>query len=412
MPHEPTEPALLTASLRASPLYDLVLYDRLPIPQRAALAELAQDAGFYGVLRLREDGSGPPPGASPPVQSALKSVDRDTALLFLTLREPGPLPSYVRAQLGEAAPRTVARLVADGVLEIESKGAFLSGAAALSRLGEEPGGRDQAPGKPPGAGRIADLSAAALRYGQALALGDPALLAWRLYSYNRQPLTSRWSRLLPTPQAMARHLGIDARGAHRKLLDRAWTPVEMTGWLAWLARPRAGRADGESRAGGPTWKLYVSPRAEGLAEGFGAVLEALTAARATQFKVGSDAGGLLRPDKIVAYFPSYERLAEAAASVLARLDGVPAQGVPFTAEIGGGGLLSWGVDPPDDQRSVLGGGRESWRVWVAHRLAWALIAARPEEKTVEPWRFALERVRLEGVDTATWTPSAALWKEA
>jgi hypothetical protein len=398
---------LLTLTLRANPLYELVLYDRLPAPQRAALAELAQDPGFYGVLRLREDGSAPPAGPQ-----ALKSVDRDTALLFLTLREPGPLPSYVRAQLGEAAPRTVARLVADGVLGIESGGDFLSGPTALARLG------DGGPGEPaPGAGRIAALSAAALRYGQALALNDPSLLAWRLYSYNRQPLTPRWARLLPTPEAMARHLGIAPRGAHRKLLDRAWTPVEMAGWLAWFARPRQGRepSDGAAgRAGGPTWKLYVSPRAEGLAEGFGAVLEALTAARATQFKVGSDANGLLRPDKIVAYFPSYERLAEAAASVLARLDGVPAQGVPFTAEIGGGGLLSWGVDPPDDQRSVLGGGRESWRVWVAHRLAWALIAARPEdpeEKTIEPWRFALERVRLDGVDTATWTPSAALWKE-
>jgi len=146
------------------------------------------------------------------------------------------------------------------------------------------------------------------------------------------------------------------------------------------------------------------------------VLEALTAARATQFKVGADASGLLRPDKIVAYFPSYERLAAAADAVLARLDGAPAQGVPFTAEIGGGGLLSWGVDPPDDVRSVLGGSRESWRVWVAHRLAWALLTARntaidPQEHSLEPWRFALERVRLEGIDTATWTPSAALWKE-
>jgi hypothetical protein len=196
----------------------------------------------------------------------------------------------------------------------------------------------------------------------------------------------------------------------------------MTGWMAWWARPRAGSGGGESserRPGGPTWKLYVSPRAEVLAESFGAVLAALTAARALQFKVGSDAGGVLRPDKIVAYFPSYERLAAAADSVLQRLDGAPAQGVPFTAEIGGGGLLSWGVDPPDAERSVLGGGRESWRVWVAHRLAWALIAGRGNisegaegTQGYEPWRFALERVRLEGVDTETWTPSATLWKEA
>jgi hypothetical protein len=404
----PGQEILLTAALRASPLYDLVLYDRLAAGEQAALAELVRDSGFYGVLRARDDSG---PAAAAP--RALKSVDRDTALLFLTLREPGPLPAYVRAQLGESAARMVARLVADGVLEVASGGGFLSGAAALAQLG---GGNERMPGK----GRIAELSAAALRYGQALGLGDPELLAWRLYSYNRQPLTPRWSRLLPTPAAMAQHLGIDAGGANRRLLDRDWEPAAMASWLAWYARPRAGEASG-GRAGGPTWKLYVSPRPEGLAGGFAAVLAALTAARATQFKVGADATGLLRPDTIVAYFPSYERLAAAADAVLARLDGAPAQGVPFTAEIGGGGLLSWGVDPPDDVRSVLGGSRESWRVWVAHRLAWALLTARdvPDkasdkaaEASLEPWRFALERVRLEGVDTETWAPGAALWKEA
>jgi len=407
MPSTPAQEILLTARLRANPLYDLVLYDRLSAPERTALAELAKDPGFYGVLRHRDS-------ATP----SLKSVDRDTALLFLTLREPAELPSYVRAQLGQAAMRTVARLVADGVLEVESGGAYLSGAAALARLPMS--GGKPAPGER--GGRIATLSVAALRYGQALALNDPALLTWRLYAYNRQPLTPRWQRLVPDPEAMARHLGIGAGGAHRKLLDSAWLPAEMAGWMAWFARPRAGEA-GEGgpgrRSGGPTWKLYVSPRAEALAESFGAVLEALTAARALQFKVGCDAGGLLRPDKVVAYFPSYERLAAAAGSVLARLDGAPAQGVPFTAEIGGGGLLSWGVDPPDAERSVLGGGRESWRVWVSHRLAWALSAAQTSARKtpdalvepIEPWRFALERVRLEGVDTETWAPGAALWKE-
>jgi len=405
MPSTPGQEILLTASLRANPLYDLVLYDRLSAPERAALAELTKDPGFYGVLRRRDAAA-----TSATSATSFKSVDRDTALLFLTLREPGTLPSYVRGQLGEAAPRTVARLVADGVLEVANGGGYLSGPAALPHL---TAAVDRAAGSG-GTGRIAELSAAALRYGQALALSDPTLLSWRLYAYNRQPLTPRWQRLLPTPGALERHLGIDAGGAHRKLLDSAWLPSEMAGWMAWWARPRAGGGgeSSERRPGGPTWKLYISPRAEALAESFGAVLAALTAARALQFKVGSDAGGLLRSDKIVAYFPSYERLAAAADSVLARLDGAPAQGVPFTAEIGGGGLLSWGVDPPDAERSVLGGGRESWRVWVAHRLAWALVAGRgTADATIEPWRFALERVRLEGVDTETWTPSAMLWKE-
>ena len=61
----------------------------------------------------------------------VKAVDRDTALLFLTLREPGPLPSYVRSALGEATGRTIARLIADGVLEAEKDGESVWGPAAL-----------------------------------------------------------------------------------------------------------------------------------------------------------------------------------------------------------------------------------------------------------------------------------------
>ncbi len=174
--------------------------------------------------------------------------------------------------------------------------------------------------------------------------------------------------------------------------------------LALPRRPRGGRTAPEGSA---TWKLYVSPAPEALAASFGAVLEALAAGRAAQFKIGAGAGGLLRPDKIVAYFPDFERLAAAAEAVSSRLAGVPAQGVPFTSEIGGDGLLSWGMDPPVSERGAWGG-RESWRLWLTHRLARALLAARAAE-TPEPWHFALERVRLEGVDTGSWTPAASLW---
>lgn len=376
---------------RASPAYELVLFDRLPDGERQALADLARDPDFYGVLRPREGGG-----------LTLKSADRDTALLFLTLREPGPLPAYAAAQLGEAASRVLARFVADGVLEVERDGAFVSGPAALD-LFLRPvagGGRE---------GRIAALSLAALRCAQALPSDDPRILALRLYAYNRVPLTPRWkSRLADTP-AVERHLGIAPGGPHRKALDRAWQRLaDREGWISWISR--AVDSDGE-RPDAPTWKLYVSPRPESLvtegAEAFGAILEALTAARARQFKVGRDAGGLLRADKIVSYFPSFERLAEAADAVVTRLAGTPAQGVPFTSEIGGDGLLSWGMDPPRSERAASQG--ESWRAWLSMRLARDLLAAR-QAAAPEPWRFALDRLRLEGVDTETWTPGALLWK--
>lgn len=377
---------LLGRAFRANPRYELTLWDRLAPEERRAFDRLpAEDPDLYGVLRPREGAAG----------LGAKAVDRETALLFLTLREPGALPAYVRSVLGEGTGRTIARLVADGVLEIEADGGFVSGSAAFA------GRQDHEAG-----GRLAGLSIAALQYGQALAIDDPLRLSFRLYGYNRRPLTPRWQRLLASPEAARAYLGIGPGGANRSALDRAWTaspPSEA--WLSW--RLRGGERASLGREG--TWKLYVSPAPEALADSFGAVLDALTAGRAAQFKIGSGAVGLLRPDKIVAYFPDFERLAKAAEAVAARLGGVPAQGVPFTSGIDGGGLLSWGMDPPASERAAWGG-RESWRLWLTHRLARALLAARGAEG-LEPWRFALERVRLEGIDTGSWTPAANLWSQ-
>jgi len=292
--------------------------------------------------------------------------------------------------------------VADGVLEIRDGEDFVSGARALAVVGEER--------KAEGGGRLAELSREALRYDQALAVDDPLALSWRLYGFNRRPVTPHWKRLLPSPEAVERHLGIEKGGKNRPALNRVWEPGKSTEfWLTWHAR-RAGRREASSGIGDAVYKLYASPAPEALEEGFGEILDALSASGARQFKVGADAAGLLRPDKIVAYFPDFDHLSEAAGRLAERLAGMPAQGVPFTSEIGGDGLLSWGVDPPREE-SPLGG--ESWRLWLTQRLARALLSARSAGGSigdVEPWRFALERVRLEGVDTDTWTPGAMLWK--
>ncbi|HYO15931.1 MAG TPA: hypothetical protein VE685_22250 [Thermoanaerobaculia bacterium] len=377
---------LLGRTFRASPSYELVLFDRLTLRERQTLEHLRDDPGFYGVLRPREVGS----------RQGVKSVDRETALLFLTLREPGPLPSYLETALGEEIGRTIARLVADGILEVEEEGAFLSGPAVFVGTGGEAG-----------QGRLAELSLAALRYGQELDLDDPRLLSLRLYGYNRRPLTPRWKRLLASAEAVQAHLGLASGGASRRLLDGIWTPLRASeAWLSW--RIRSG--DPSSRPDGATFKLYVSPVLEALGESFGEILAALAVTRAPCFKIGADAAGLLRPDKIVAWFPDFERLVGAAHAIASRLEGVAAQGVPFTSEIAGEGLLSWGADPPAGAGAW--GTSESWRLWLTHRLARALLDGRAAEGAeIEPWRFALERVRLEGVDPETWTPGALLRRE-
>ena len=45
-------------------------------------------------------------------------------------------------------------------------------------------------------------------------------------------------------------------------------------------------------------------------------------------------------------------------------------------------------------------------------MAAALLRAQREDSgDVAPWRFALERVRRQGVDVDRWVPSATLWRE-
>jgi hypothetical protein len=132
-------------------------------------------------------------------------------------------------------------------------------------------------------------------------------------------------------------------------------------------------------------------------------VEAFTDCGAQAFKVGNDVYGLLRPDKFVAYFADFDRLIEAAARILSALNDCPAHGVPFTGDLGGDGLLSWGTDPAAGQPGLPWEDRGSWRLWVAGHLAAALVAARRREG-IQPWRFALARLAVAGVDPDTWTP--------
>jgi hypothetical protein len=121
--------------------------------------------------------------------------------------------------------------------------------------------------------------------------------------------------------------------------------------------------------------------------------------------------GLLRPDKLVAYFTDQETLMSVADRLGERLRGMTAHGVPFTAAIDGDGLLSWGVDPPAAARPLSWQPQQSWRSWISLALAGALLEARQGGADVPPARFAVQRLGLEGVDTERWAPSPTLWRE-
>jgi hypothetical protein len=377
---------ILERVFRSNPAYELVAFDRLPPDRQELFAELAGDPDFYGLLLPRVSGA-----------HSIKSVCRETAQLVRSMVQCGPLPRYVLDQTKDNTNQAIAELVLDEVLEVEHEGRFISGPEAYPLIYPT-----HAASEP--TGLLPRLSQAALEYGQALAIDDPIRLSSRLYFYNRIPLTPSWTLRLPTEEAVSEFLGVSA-AANRTCLQKNWrlaeSPAAHQPWFQW--RSRSNRpADDERRHG---YKLYVSPQPEALPAAFSAVVEVLEDSSAHFFKVGRNAMGLLRPDKLVVYFKDFEPLEETARELAIRLSGYPAHGVPFTAALGDDGLLSWGVDPLPEKGALSWQGPESWRLWITNRLAIGLVSARKNIRgTLQPWKFALERLRLENVDTVTWAP--------
>jgi hypothetical protein len=392
------------AVFQSNARYELVLFDRLSAAEQELLADLRKQPELYGVLRPTDESG-----------LSVKSVGRETALLYLTMREQGTLPEYARALAAADHGAGIARLVLDQILEIRHGDRFVSGGEAYELL-------YGARATPVAGNRLQQLSIAALRYGESLAVADVGELSLRLYNYHRLPITSRWRHMYGDPARVAERLGVASGGRYAAFLESRWQAVTETGgdersddrlgagWLSWVTRrqpaPQAGGAT-------ITHKLYVSPMPEFVDNVFAITLKTLTETQALQLKVGADAEGLLRPDKCVAYFSSSDALRHAADALAPRLDGCPAHGVPFTAALDDEGLLSWGVDPPASQHLLNWQPRESWRFWLTNRLANALLTAKRASVTsatrYPPWQYALERVRLEGVDTTSWTPTDTLW---
>ncbi len=230
-----------------------------------------------------------------------------------------------------------------------------------------------------------------------------------MYFFNRQPVSPYWKRRYPTKAAVSDYLGLD-KGGTGSILRHSWSKVKRNspfdGWHLWRARG-TGRRPRKAKA---SYKVYVSPNCGYVREAFQATLEVISTGLAHSVKVGDDVYGLLRPDKIVVYCNSLEEVQEIGDSLFNKLAGCPVHGVPFTAELGKDGLLSWGVDPPRTEQVLDWQERQSWRLWITNRLAAALLTARAgKAQDIEPWRFALERLELEGVDTTTWTPRGNIW---
>ena len=369
-PPDPT-----AARYRAARRYRLVPPDELPASIAPHFAACRDDPEFGGALLPRGHETGP-----------VRALTRAAADLFRSLARP-----RVVDPAAAGGPNALARLVLDGVIEVERRGGF------VSRAGAHPLYFDGSP--PPRKGsRLAAVSDDAVRYAESLGIHDPRVLRQRLYRYHCRPASPEWRRRLADDGAVSRFLRLGR--AARRGVAHGLEP----GWHYW----RPSRTTARSA---PAFKLYVSPGIEDAPAALAATLAILGRARGmVAAKAGRDVHALLRPDKLVAYFRDAEALHTVAGELGAALRGMPAHGVPFTADLTGDGLLSWAADPPADTISLDWAGDGSWRVWIASRLASSLALAASEADAAAPaWLFAVDRLSLDGVDPATWAPSAGVW---
>jgi hypothetical protein len=196
-------------------------------------------------------------------------------------------------------------------------------------------------------------------------------------------------------------LGLTSGGWARRRLAQVYDGATYPGWHSFSHRDIA-------PANGIRFKLYASPRPEALAYAFPLIVERFCRLDVRSFKVGRSLDGLLRPDKIVAYFETRAELDQAATDLASALVGCSAQGVPFTAPFGGtettdDGLLSHGIDPPPEIEAA------SWRAWITQRLAGFLVQVRPATGPAAA-EAALLAAEHAGIDTCTWAADEALFK--
>jgi hypothetical protein len=240
-------------------------------------------------------------------------------------------------------------------------------------------------------GRLAQLSIAALRMAAAGAgaRAESSLIARWLYRFGTVPRTPPVERDFGNDDEPMAVLGLTVGGRARRALETAFEAASFGGWISFSrASPPA-----EFRS---VCKLYISPRPEALAQAFPAIVTEMARFEVPSFKVGRGIEGLLRPDKIVAYFADRTHMEDVSKALAHTLRNCPAQGVPFTAEAGCDGLLSTGVDPVGRNAAV------SWRSWITNELALALAAAQ-EASRADRVTAALEHIRKSGVDPCSWT---------
>jgi hypothetical protein len=249
----------------------------------------------------------------------------------------------------------------------------------------------------PSGGRLAVLTRAAVVRVAALtgrvepATSDPATLASLLSRAGGcvpdGRLDPRWAGHVVTSAERPARAGL---AGHTRTAGRHWHS-----WTATDADPAT-----------LVHKIYVSPVVRDVATTLGVILTHAPLLGVPAWKVGADLAGLHRPDKIVLYLASAERADRIAATLALALEGLGAQGVPFTGQVGSTGIVSRG-------RDVAG---TSWRADVCRLVAESLCASRAalgtRARADEVADEALALLGDRGLDVGTWHPAPEIVRES
>lgn len=371
--------------VRTNPRLQFVPFSEIGSAENAVLEPLIQSGLYAGILC--------DPDAS---SQTMKSVSVDTVRLFHELAVPHRVNVVPSLEAQPAAEKTMMNLILDGIIEISEGADYRTGASAYPILV----GNDVTPDM---STRLSRLSMEALEDCSKRTSLEAIELSWRLYHYNRLPVSPKWSRKLPDGVAVLGLFDRADREAQRRRLQQEFRFVaerEAQGWLFWSRAGNTAHTEPRRRA---NCKLYISPMPGDIVRSFEAVVDLAPESEALGFKIGADAHGLMRPDKLIVYFEAFDQLLRFFEQCSTRLDGVAAHGVPFTAQLDEDGLFSWGMDPHVPGH-LSWHSDDSWRIWVCNRLATAIREAHaahfPAKDVI---CYALARLQLAGVDVARWS---------
>ena len=384
---------LLTEKFRQGPLYKLVEWNLLSQYQRVLLSGLHDEAEIYGVFEP----------VSISAELTFKVAYREVVMLYMHLQHFDKLPHYFIVSGTQNSNEVLARLLLDNIIEIEWAGNYVSGPLALPAIyGEAIFEEDKIPD------HLSELSLKAIYYVWMLNETDLRSVSNRLYTFNTIPWDVSEKVAFKNKHTVKGFLFSKTDTSFTEAMEKQWKAFPDHDTNYWLSWDRSFTAKKIQRNSKYTYKLYISPLVNDLPEVFKRFIPVISASDAFHFKAGATIEGILRPDKLVAYFYTFEALMQTTAILQQELSDFHAHGVPFSAQSDANGLLSHGADPPstDVLHSIEGG---SWRTKIADQLALAILQAKKQQLN---WQQTISFIRAvlltAGIDSNHWMESRSV----